>query len=377
MCGCECLCICLCVCVFVSSVILAVFSSYDVHDTIPNCPSFSRFSKACETAQLVNIYGSTEVGADVCYAVLSPPTLDTHHPPTRPFSHTYRDLITRALSSSNKSDVLSIPQGIMTSDLKSSKVIAEPDNYSSSLRTDWLLGNAPIGYPIDGNELFIARIKRTNNNYLEDPDSSVEINAEDLEFELVADGEPGELFVGGSQLAMGYHNRPKETAERFVSRKAIIGIDSISLTTGKREQEQDDKDEGEGEAVYHHSLLEGAINTEKDFADCPRNRGNLFRTGDIVVRIPIGTQARTPPHSTMTDMTSSRMEDDGQEGGERCRRGKGIGCDEVCEEGNDDVKIGMLERRMENWAGAIVWLGRRDLQVPCHRMTFSILPYAL
>lgn len=339
----------------------------------------------------MNIYGSTEIGADVCYAVLSPPPAGSHNPhlqlqpqhqpylqhqphphsPARHQPHAHRDLATHALSTSNgnvedRSYILSIPQGdASTSHLKSSPGTSKPDNYSASMCASWLLGNAPVGHPIDGNDLYIVRIKETNN--------SGESSVEELLLELVADGEPGELFVGGKQLAMGYHNRPADTAERFLSRKVIIGIDSVFQTRvagrdGEVEEQQQkakEKEVGQEEAKEddHHSPLVGAISSVTDPVSGPIHRGKLFRTGDIVVRIPKGSQVRAPEYSARSD-TTRRMEEDG-DGGE----GRGLsdtGGDGGSEEGRDEEAMIVNKRMIDDWAGAIVWLGRRDLQVPCN-----------
>lgn len=330
----------------------------------------------------MNIYGSTEIGADVCYAVLSPPPTSAHHPhlQSQPHPHAHRDLATHALNTSNSniedtSDTLPIPQGdASTSPLKSPRGTSKSDSYSASMRASWLLGNAPIGHPIDGNDLYIARIKETNK--------SGESSVEDLLFELVADGEPGELFVGGKQLAMGYHNRPADTAERFISRKVIIGIDSILQTrvTGregggekqrqkqseKKEVKEEEEEEGEND---HHSPVVRAISTVTDFIAGPTHKGKLFRTGDIVVRIPKGPQVRTPVHSARCDMIRGRMDEDGNGEGQGEEEGTGrevsdTGRDEGNEEERNEVAIIENERMMDHWAGAIVWLGRKDLQVP-------------
>lgn len=345
---------------------------------------------ACETAQLVNIYGSTEVGADVCYAVLSPPLADAHHRLTHPPTH--GDIGRQTLNTSDGSnaevrgDVLPVLQGIAaTYPLKSSDATPEPDKSSPSLRTKWLLGNAPIGYPIDGNELIIARIKNRSDRGQDQQDNSVENNSESLIFELVGDGEPGELFVGGPQLAMGYHNRPEDTADRFISRKAIIGIDLRLNATERRVGGEKKEGEGEGEGKVqgeekevgggrgeveegddYRSSVQGSLSSKRDLTMNPKHWGTLFRTGDIVVRIPKGPQTCTSPYSAGSDVSSSRMEVDGQEGEERRRRGElemEIKINEGSEEGRNNEGVGIVEGMMNSWPGAIVWLGRRDLQV--------------
>jgi acyl-CoA synthetase (AMP-forming)/AMP-acid ligase II len=345
------------------------------------------YSKFVLTAQLVNIYGSTEIGADVCYAVLSPPPASAHHPHFQPHPHppaqhqlhAHRDLASHALNTSDSnmqdtSDTLPIPQGdASTSPLKSLTGTSKPDKYSASMYASWWLGNAPIGHPIDGNDLYITRIKETNN--------SGESSVEDLLFELVEDGEPGELFVGGKHLAMGYHNRPADTAERFVSRKVIIGIDAMfqERVTGreggveeqqqKQAKEAEKEEEVEEEENNYHSPVEGVISSVTDPITGPIQRGKLFRTGDIVVRIPKGPQVRAPVHGARCGMTRGRMEEDGDGEGQGEEEGTGRGASDTGrDEGNEEErsKEAMIEneRMMDCWAGAIVWLGRRDLQVP-------------
>lgn len=38
---------------------------------------------------------------------------------------------------------------------------------------------------------------------------------------LVADGEEGEICIGGAGLSRGYHNRPEETAKRFITHPEV------------------------------------------------------------------------------------------------------------------------------------------------------------
>ena len=142
------------------------------------CNSPVRFKVACKDATLVNIYGSTEVGADASYAILC--SVDT--PPSA------ASLATASLCV----DSSQLPQG--EGPKSQADIVAHEsanDGRGSSERTPWLIGNAPIGYPIKGNELIIAR----SCKYGESDDDTVHshsISSGQGFFELVPDGEPGE-----------------------------------------------------------------------------------------------------------------------------------------------------------------------------------------
>jgi acyl-CoA synthetase (AMP-forming)/AMP-acid ligase II len=249
------------------------------------CNSSVRFKVACKDATLLNIYGSTEVGADASYAILC--SADT--PPSA------ASLVTASLCV----DSSQLPQG--EGPKSQADIVAHEsanDGRGSSEWTPWLIGNAPIGYPIKGNELIIAR----SCKYGESDDDTVHshsISSGQGFFELVPDGEPGELFVGGKQLAAGYHNRPEETEKRFLPLSFLRRVDTSAGSGGDV-------------AVCPSSSMDRVPSTDR-----------VFRTGDIVVRIPKGIDG--PGSGRVTGYTG------------------GLG-------GSD-------------WAGALVWLGRSDLQV--------------
>jgi acyl-CoA synthetase (AMP-forming)/AMP-acid ligase II len=248
-----------------------------------------RFKTACKDATLLNIYGSTEVGADATFAVLcSPNTLLATS-----------DVTAASLCADSSQLPTPIPQG---EGRKSPAVTAHEganQNLVSSRRTPWLIGNAPIGYPIKGNELIIARSCKCRESD-DDAVLSHSVSSDQEYFELVPDGEPGELFVGGKQLAAGYHNRPEETAKRFISRGSFI--------------------RWTGAGAESHGNVVGCPSSSTDRMV---STDRVFRTGDIVVRIPKGIEG--PGFSPAAGYA------EGYGGG--------------------------------GWAGALVWQGRSDLQV--------------
>lgn len=263
-----------------------------------------RFKAACKYATLLNIYGSTEVGADASYAVLCIP--DT--PPAA--------IGVTAVPLCADTSQTQIPQGNgPKSQADNTAHQGTNRDPGSSMRTPWLTGNAPIGFPITGNELIIAR----SCKYVGSDDDTVrsdDPNSDQEYFEIVSDGEPGELFVGGKQLAAGYHNRPEETAKRFLPRSIIrgAGADAGAGT-----------DAGTGTDVLRYP-------NSTDSTNRMSTTDRVFRTGDIVVRIPKGIDG---PGSDL-----------------------GTGCAGRC--GGGEVE----------WAGALMWLGRSDLQVPA-RMPYG------
>jgi acyl-CoA synthetase (AMP-forming)/AMP-acid ligase II len=262
-----------------------------------------RFKTACKNSALLNIYGSTEVGADASFAVLCSP--DT------PLAAS--DVTAASLCAD--SSQLPTPQGEgRESPAVPAHEVAKQGSRSSN-RTPWMIGNAPIGYPIKGNELIIARSCCKSRESDDDTALSHSVSSGQEYFELVPDGEPGELFVGGKQLAAGYHNRPDETAKRFLTRASFV---CRTCTDADADADADAGADAHGNVVgCPSSSTDRMISTDR-----------LFRTGDIVVRISKGI--------------------DGPASGPAAGAGVYGGGE---------------------WAGALVWQGRSDLQV------LALMPY--
>jgi acyl-CoA synthetase (AMP-forming)/AMP-acid ligase II len=213
------------------------------------------------------------------------------------------DVTAASLCADSSQLPIPIPQG---EGRKSPAVTAHEganQNLVSSKRTPWLIGNAPIGYPIKGNELIIARSCKYRESG-DDAALSHSVSSDQEYFELVPDGEPGELFVGGKQLAAGYHNRPEETAKRFITRGSFV------RWTGA---------DADADAEAHSNV----VGCPSSSTDRMISTDRVFRTGDIVVRIPKGIEG--PGSGPAAGYT------EGYGGG--------------------------------GWAGALVWQGRSDLQV--------------
>jgi amino acid adenylation domain-containing protein len=97
---------------------------------------------------------------------------------------------------------------------------------------DYEAETIPIGYPISSTDCYIL----------------------DEQLRCVADGEAGELYLGGTGLARGYWQRPELTAARF------IDYPTVDLA-------------------------------ETDTANAPLSGQRLYRTGDLVRRLPNGAIA--------------------------------------------------------------------------------------
>ena len=194
-----------------------------------------------------------------------------------------------------------------------------------------LYGNAPIGYAITGNELCVVKSNKSNKS--EDSQQDGEIDELEL-FEIVPDGTPGELLVGGVQLADGYHNREYETAQRFIPYNRIINRDGSS--------------EGISDISGSSSFLEGK---------------KLFRTGDIVVRIPISMgSGDSLPAIPINEC--GPLEGSSRGSGESCSSsGLTYGSSSSSVVDHCESILDRGDEWCNKWAGSILWLGRSDLQV--------------
>ena len=248
-----------------------------------------------------------------------------------------------------------LPQGNGPNHMDTTAQEGSTQGLESSPRAYRFPGNAPIGYPISGNELIVAR----SSVYIDSDDSSVRthsLSGDDEYFEIVPDGQPGELFVGGKQLAAGYHNRPEETAKRFLSRSCLLrahdylgavplsvsagGVRAVTVEGGSVAHPHgapSSSSSSSGEAPLSDATASsGQPSTQSLTSQCraaggthriPGSTDRVFRTGDIVVRIPKGIDSP----------------------------GSGPGSSSAAEY--------VRGYSGSEWAGALVWLGRSDLQV--------------
>ncbi|MFF0522326.1 non-ribosomal peptide synthase/polyketide synthase [Actinomadura nitritigenes] len=104
-------------------------------------------------------------------------------------------------------------------------LIAVGENFSASIADRWLNGSLRLmnGYGPTEATVGVTMCALEPN---EDPDRTLPIGGPvtnttmlvlDERLKPVPPGVPGELFLGGPQLARGYHGRPSLTAERFIA----------------------------------------------------------------------------------------------------------------------------------------------------------------
>ena len=96
------------------------------------------------------------------------------------------------------------------------------------------------------------------------PLANVQLYILDAQLQFVPIGVPGELYIGGAQLARGYFNRPELTAEKFIPNPFAGGDKQTSRQADKQTPQS---------AICN---LQSAIGTR------------LYKTGDLVRRLPSG-----------------------------------------------------------------------------------------
>lgn len=66
------------------------------------------------------------------------------------------------------------------------------------------------------------------------PFANIEVHILDEHLQTVAEGEPGEIFIGGETLARGYRNNPELTAQNFIPNPFKPGSGELLYRTGDR-----------------------------------------------------------------------------------------------------------------------------------------------
>jgi non-ribosomal peptide synthetase component F len=99
---------------------------------------------------------------------------------------------------------------ILRADLLNMYGPTETTVWSASQVVGEVNGTVPIGHPIANTEIRIL----------------------DEQLRPIADGEPGEIFIGGEGVARGYFNRPELTAERFIANPFSLDATARLYRTG-------------------------------------------------------------------------------------------------------------------------------------------------
>jgi non-ribosomal peptide synthetase component F/acyl carrier protein len=186
-----------------------------------------KFRKAYPTATLLNIYGSSEVAADVtCHELTPQPPEPSRRDGASPVSfEPEKAAAEEEEKAPGVAHSLRLMQGVGASE--ESEAAGVGATATSIQSQPAATGSVPIGRPISNTQLYVL----------------------DEHLNSVPVGVRGEIYVGGDGLARGYWRQPELTAERFIPNPIAPERSAKLYRTGDLGRWRKRKD-GTGEIEY-------------------------------------------------------------------------------------------------------------------------------